>query len=231
LAYQQVANIANAVAFTNAGGHPLPVFMTLIWGHCADFDETKLGPLTTRFFDCLSKWLRRHRVALRAVWTRERGPNKGHHVHALTNIPIPLLCDLDKYARRVLGASGGAIKYSYGGRGMWTSAMQMGALRYAAKGLDPNAFRYEGLKPTNIADALGIKAVAEGRIFAKRAGCTQNIGPTARRRANWRELRGLDELAGVLNPTPALGGHRHRLAETMGSEAKPAQSLGAQMVS
>jgi hypothetical protein len=79
--------------------------------------------------------------------------------------------------------------------------MQMGALRYACKALDHRAFKYQGFESVNIADTLGIQHIGtDGVIKAKRAGWTENIGPTARRRADWCELRHIDQLAAAFNP-------------------------------
>jgi hypothetical protein len=201
LSLEQVANLLNAVAFSNSTGHALIVKMTVVWAHFDGFSEDQLGALTTRFFDRIGKWLRKRGVDLRAVWTRERGQQKGHHLHALTNIPVRFLADIEPFLKRAFRVSAGGLRFRYGKFGMRSLRMQMGALRYACKALDHRAFRYQGYESVNIADALGIQHVGtDGVITAKRAGWTENIGPTARRRAGWRELRHLDQLSEALNP-------------------------------
>ena len=117
------------------------------------------------------------------------------------NIPIELLGDLKLYLKQVFAISYNGVVFEHGNYGMRTLRMQMGALRYMMKALDHRAFRYYGFDTQNFADALGIQHTGtDGLIQAKRAGCTQNISPAARRRANWRELRDLDELGAALNP-------------------------------
>jgi hypothetical protein len=203
LTLEQVRNLTNAVMFTRQSGAPLTVFLTIVWGHCPTFTERNLGTITTALFDCIGKWLRRHKHGnpLRAVWTREHGRRKGHHLHALANIPVKLLPELELQLQRSFGFSAGGLKFTLGRFGMRSPRMQMGALRYSCKSLDHRAFLYEAFESVNIADRLGIEHVGtDGIVRAKRAGWTQNIGPTARRRAGWRELRHHDELAFALNP-------------------------------
>lgn len=211
LTQEQVSDLVNAVAFSHSTGHPLIAKLTVIWAHFSEFTEDRLGSLTTRFFDLIGKWLRRRGIAFRAAWTRERGQQKGHHLHALTNIPIRHLRDMEVYLRQTFRISHGGLDFSYGRYGMRTLPMQMGALRYVCKALDHRAFKYFGYNTVNIADALGIQHTGTGGpIHVKRAGCTTNIGSTARRRAHWRELRHIDELAQALNPTTSKQGGRLR---------------------
>jgi hypothetical protein len=132
----------------------------------------------------------------------------------LANIPVRLLYNLKTYVQTTFEVSDGGLDFEYGRHGMRILPMQMGALRYALKGLDPHAFRYHGYDPVNIADALGIIPDNEGRVPVKRAGCTQNIGPKARRQANWRDLRSLDELKEALHPIIATRGLENKATGT-----------------
>jgi hypothetical protein len=114
---------------------------------------------------------------------------------------VALVRDLEGFLCGALRVSGRGILFGYGAFGMRLAHMQMGYLRYMSKALDHRAFKYHGYETVNIADALGIEhRGTDGAIAAKRAGWTENIGPTARRRAGWRELRHLDELTLKLNP-------------------------------
>jgi hypothetical protein len=201
LTFKQVRNLVNAVAFSNAHGAPLTARLTVLWSHFAGFREDNLGHLTTTFFDRMSKWLTRHNVVLRAVWTRERGEQKGHHLHALLNVPDRLITDLESYLRRTFEISARGVLFR---RRCGTLRQQIGFLRYVCKSLDHRAFVYHGFETINVGDALGIQHVGtDGPIATKRAGWTENLGPTARRRAGWRELRHLEELAITLNPDAA----------------------------
>jgi hypothetical protein len=62
--------------------------------------------------------------------------------------------------------------------------------------LERSAFR----RPVSMLARIDAKHRGTPLITAKRAGWTENIGPTARRRAGWRELRHLDQLSEALNP-------------------------------
>lgn len=201
LSFEQVVELVNATRFAHSKGHPLLVHITVIWAHFEGFAPECLAPTTTKFFDAVSKWLRRRGVALRAVWVRERGQQKGHHLHALVNLPIRFVRDLEIYLQRRFAIAHGGLNFSYGRYGMHTQAMQLGVLRYICKTLDHRAFKYCGYDTVNIADAVGIQHVGtDGPIHAKRAGTTANIGRKARRVAGWRDARSIDEIADALNP-------------------------------
>ena len=202
ISLDQVTNLVNAILFADALGDPLIVHMTVIWSHFAGYDEGSLGPLTSRFFDKITKWHRTRGIVFKAVWTRERGENKGHHLHVLMNTPIEYIRDLQACLKLTFGITNRGLCFTYGEYGMFAKTMRMGALRYLIKSIDPLAFKYHGYEPINHADALGIKHPGrlDGRIENKRAGWTQNIGPTARKRAEWRELRTIEELREALHP-------------------------------
>jgi hypothetical protein len=76
-------------------------------------------------------------------------------------------------------------------------------LVYCLKGFDHRAFRYVGVNgdTENIGAALGIDHRGQqGFIDIKRCGTSQNVGPAARRKAGWTEIRGVDGLHRALNP-------------------------------
>jgi hypothetical protein len=201
LRYEQVGELVNATRFAHWQGDPLIVHMTVIWAHFDGFTPETLAKLTTQFFDVMSKWLRRRRISLRAVWVRERGQQKGHHLHALVNVPIRLVHDLELYLIRRFAIADGGLDFSYGRFGMRTPDMQLGALQYICKTLDHRAFKYYGFDTINIADELGIQhRGTDGAIQMKRAGTTQNIGRKARRDAGWKDARSIEEVRSLLQP-------------------------------
>jgi hypothetical protein len=206
LTFEQVANLANAVAFVSQTSNRLVVGITLIWSHVAGFREDRLSALTTRLLDRLGRWLRRHvQIDLYAVWTRERGLQKGHHINIMANIPVHLVPRLQEYLTTSFRIKQRGIDCSYGAFGMQTLAMQMGKLRYFCKSLDHTAFVYRGFETFNVAEMLGIRHVGtDGEIRAKRAGTTENLGPKARRAAGWKEARFPEDVAPLLNPKPRL---------------------------
>jgi hypothetical protein len=201
LSSDQIRSLVNAVYFADASGSPLIALMTVLWSHFPDFREENLGVFTARFWDRLSKWLRRRGIELRAVWTRERGQQKGHHMHALVNVPVRLLGPLAEHVEGSYRCSPRAVTFSYGQFGMHTLPMRLGSLRYLCKRLDHRAFVYFGFESVSVADHLGVEhRGTDGVVAAKRAGWTENLGIAARRRAGWREIRDLDALARALNP-------------------------------
>jgi hypothetical protein len=116
--FEQVAKLTNAVAFTHDEGHPLTVLITVLWSHFPGFRENRLSAMATRFQDRLGRWLRRHGVELRAVWARERGGNKGHHLHMLANVPVRLVEDLEGYLTNSFSISPNGLAFSYPRFGM-----------------------------------------------------------------------------------------------------------------
>jgi hypothetical protein len=206
LTFEQVAHLVNATAFANHKGHRhrLTVAIALLWSHVAGFRDGRLGTMTTRLLDRINRWLRRHAsIDLHAVWTRERGYQKGHHINVMANIPVRLLPRLNEYLARSFRITERGLKFSYGDFGMKTLPMQMGKLRYFCKSLDHTAFVYQGFETCNIAEILGIRHVGtDGVVRAKRSGTTENLGRKARRAASWKEARFPEEVAQLLNPEP-----------------------------
>lgn len=202
LEFDQVANLVNAITFTYDQGQPLIVGIVLEWPHVAGFREDRLSNITTRLFDRLGRWMKQHAgVDLRAVWTRERGRNKGHHINIIANIPVSLIGKLNEYLTRSLDIAGGGIKFRCGDYGLRATSMQMGLLRYFCKSLDHHAFVYRGWETCNVADMIGIRHEGtDGLVRVKRAGTTQNIGRKARHEAGWPEMRVIENVAELLNP-------------------------------
>jgi hypothetical protein len=204
LDFRQVTNLVNAVAFTHGSGNPLTVAVTLIWAHVPDFHENRLSKMTTSFLDRLGRWLRRHAgVELRAVWTRERGWQKGHHLNVMANIPVRFVGQLSAYLNKSFKITGKGLSMNCGKFGMKVLTMQMGCLRYICKSMDHNAFVYRWFETHNVADMLNIRhAGTDGEVKVKRAGTTQNIGPKARQSVGWRDKRSIEAVADLLNPKP-----------------------------
>jgi hypothetical protein len=206
LTFKLASNVINAVAFSHSTGHPLTVGMNIIWAHLAEFRDDRLTMMTTRLFDLLTRWLVRHaRIALRAAWVRERGLKKGHHLHALTNIPVQVVPSVQEYLTRAFDISPNGLKFSTATYGMKTPSMQMGYARYMCKSLDPAAFLYRDREIIYIVDRLGIRPdEIGGAILVKRAGTTENLGRKARTAAGWKDARLPDEVAALLNPDPGV---------------------------
>ncbi len=215
----QVRALVNAAAFAQAQGRPLVAGLTLTWRLMDGFAEQAWPAAQTRVFDHMSRWLRRREIVPAFAWIRERVPGRGAHTHLLLHLPRRGTAGLAEQLRGYLAgafgfrdgatASGRAergVAVSCGRFGAWTPKMRAGQLRYCLKGLDPTAFRYVGQagETENIGAALGIEHRGpQGLIAVKRCGASQNIGPAARRRAGWTEVRDLAGLRRILHPAEA----------------------------
>ncbi len=216
LALDQVCNLVNAAAFAEAQGRPLVVELTLAWRLMRGFSEKRWADIQVRAVDYMSRWLRRRKIVPTFVWDRERVPGCGVHTHVLLHLPrrgtAKLAKELRNYISRTFGFQDRVkpsdklergVDVSYGRFGAWTREMRAGSLRYALKGFDHRAFRYVGQDGTteNLGAALGIDHRGQqGFIDIKRCGTSQNIGPAARRKAGWPEIKDVDGLRRALNP-------------------------------
>lgn len=151
------------------------------------------------------------------AWVREKVPGRGAHTHVLLHLPRRGTAKLAEELRAYLSGTFGfqdritsfdrverGVDMSYGQFGAWTRAMRAGKLRYCLKGLDHAAFRYvsQDGETENIGVALGIDHRGQqGFITVKRCGTSQNIGPAARRKVGWAEVRDLTGLGRILNPS------------------------------
>jgi hypothetical protein len=134
----------------------------------------------TRFAGCqqrLSKWALRRGFPLTMIWTREVGKNGGTHTHILLHIPPELIqtTDFQQALERLLEPEDGPIHDK--AILIQRAYFPLGKLLYALKGIDQ---RY--------ATQFGIRPAYQGALSGKRAGCTQNLGPGARRKATTREV-------------------------------------------
>jgi hypothetical protein len=206
LSVEQVRGLANASAHATALGHPLNALLTVTWGETPRFTEATWSKLQTELLDKASRFLLRRHIKPAFVWTRERAPGIGAHTHAAVHLglrPGEVADALRRYLERVFGFRPGGVDIRMGRFGANTEAMRSGILRYLVKGLDHAAFRYSDMDGSteNIGVVLGIRHRGQqGIISIKRAGTSQNIGPAARSKAGWVEIRDLAGVHRVLNP-------------------------------
>lgn len=203
LSFNQVAQLGNAAAFAASMGHPLNAQITLAWECVPGFSAYDLPQLQGALMLRLGQWLRRHGVTLRCVWVRERVSGRGLHSHLLLSLPSTLR----EEAQAFLTASGGFVDTARS-KGVWvecgagTAAAWAGSLRYFAKGLDHRDFVYGPCGSTeNLGVLLGVDhRGSQGIIHSKRSGISENLGPKARSKAGWREVRDPLGLSFILNP-------------------------------
>jgi len=201
---RQVQNLTNAVLFSDRQGQQLISGMTVLWSHLPGFKSVELPRLQTRLFKRITQWAERNGFELCAVWVRENGKQKKEHLHVIWNVPVNLLGDLERFILADMRFSKGGVEMSRGGYGrfgMRTQKMRLGKLRYMLKAYDHRHFRYYLRESQNTGEILGIQhRGTDGALDCKRAGTTQNIGPAARKRAGWQEIKGYDALGRALCP-------------------------------
>ena len=172
----QARNLLEALSFADERGLRLNVAVDICWPMFSGFVDDR-----TRFARCqqrLSKWAKRRGFALTLIWTRELGKYGSPHTHVLIHVP-PWLMESNEFQfalERALEPEGGPnhekaimIQPAYAPRGK---------LLYNLKGLHPREAKRFGVRPSY-----------QGDLSGKRAGCTENIGSGARRKAPTREVR------------------------------------------
>jgi hypothetical protein len=205
ISLSQAINVKAAVDFAASLGTRLVAHCIIHWVG-TDAGDDPSGELFARFREALSLWLRRKGVPFAAVWSREKlsgGQAEVEHAHLLFHLPVAWL----KGAKLVSvtgGVEGGVellqleaalsrIVKRCAGR-LEDYAMK---LKIPTDGGNPGPFNgrsYDGLYFLKGGGKQAWKLFPrikrewrkpQGVIFGKRCGCTQNLGPTARRRAGY----------------------------------------------
>jgi hypothetical protein len=196
--------LANAAAFAHLLTSALNAHLTINWGQMAGFEEANLPRIQTRVLDRISRWLKAQRVNAAFIWVRERSPGRGIHTHVALYLPRKLAPELEYFLTKTfqftnIGASTG-VKVTVG---TGTDKATHGLLRYLLKGVDHQAFIYEGAEAINLGQKIGIKDKGpQGIIAVKRCGTSQNIGRAMRRSLGWRDVRDLCQLQNLLSGKP-----------------------------
>jgi hypothetical protein len=201
----QIINLKSAVDFAAWIGTPLTAHFIIHWVG-TDAGDDPNGESFARFRETLSLWLRRRDVPFAAVWSREKlsgGQAEVEHAHLLFHLPdawlkgaklvsvnggveggVELLQLEAALSRAVRGCAGRLEHYAvklkiptdggnpgpYNGRSYDGLYLLKGGGKQAWK-LFPR-IKHESRRP-------------QGVIFGKRCGCTQKLGPAARRRAGY----------------------------------------------
>ena len=137
-----------------------------------------------RLLALVRKAVRRHGGELAALWVRENGDGKGGHVHVLLHLPNGMT--LHNRTRRWIKAAGGqpvrrvSRVRTIGGR---LNNANVGGAGYRANADAVLAYLVKAAS-IETGRALALPRHGEGgQIIGKRAGWTENIGQTARDRA------------------------------------------------
>jgi hypothetical protein len=199
----QVMNLKSAVDFAASIGTPLVAHLIVHWVG-TDAGDDPNGELFAQIRERLALWLRRRGVPFAAIWGREKlsgGQAEVEHAHLLFHLPdawlkgaklvsvsggveggVELLQLEAALSRIVKGCAGRlehyAVKLKIPTDGGSPGPYNGRSYDYPLKGGGKQAWKLfprikrEWRKP-------------QGVIFGKRCGCTQNLGPTARRRAGY----------------------------------------------
>ena len=202
----QVREMVNAHTFADVVlGLPCNALMTIVWRHTPRWSgPASWSKLQTVVLADIRRWLKRRRIDTAMVWARERAQGKGAHTHVaihLGNNPPEIRAALMEWLTRKYQFADEGVDISFGRYGAKTKKMRAGSLRYIAKGLDDEVFRYVGHETSNISAELGIDhRGSQKEIVIKRSGASENLTVSARKRKGWREVRDFPALALLLRP-------------------------------
>lgn len=193
---QAARQLINAEAFS-AKDCPLTAHATIRCERSASYSADDAARWRGRFLDKTARWLLRQDVKPAYLWTAERGPQSGEHLHVMLHLPdFGMRSDLHRFMCETGGfdfgadATGYAVKISGGIFGMKNANMRAGCLRYVMKSAAPE-----------VAEALGVEPVpAALPVVGRRFGVSHSIGASARAAAGWCDLRDLAALKRHLNP-------------------------------
>jgi len=172
---RQVNELLAASGFAREIGLPLTAHLTVHWSLSNAGDDPN-GRLFAKFRERFSKVLRRLGIVFAAVWVREKrsnGPNGAEHFHLAFHLPAEWRdrksqANIVRAAEQILDRLAGCQDH----RMVDLTLPGNGDIRYLLKGARHDVQR-----------DLSIKRAwrgSQGSIQAKRAGFTQDLGPTAR---------------------------------------------------
>jgi len=171
----QADNLFEAVAFASELGFHLRAHLTVMWSLTMAFDDNE-GKRAALVREGLKKVLHRRQVPWAGVWVREcKAPTDVTHAHLLFHLP-PALCtgtalqDLEFAILRLVGLHGDGVTHRDAVK--LTIYLNGADGRYLLKGGGREVWERYGL-PSSWRHM-------QGRIYGKRCGVTQNLGPAAR---------------------------------------------------
>lgn len=171
---QQAREIRQAWEFAEWLDRQLTACIDINWTRTSAGDDHD-GHLLRAVLKDLRGWLAGRRLDLYAIWFRENPERKGPNSHVMLHLPEgQLLRDLKHYGSALLPHG----CQDCDGRAVYIHPA--GSTRHARA----SRFLYlsKGVRPGRIAESLGIRPQGQGRVFGKRCGTTENLGPAARRR-------------------------------------------------
>jgi hypothetical protein len=199
----QAINLKASVDFAASTGTPLVVHCIIHWVG-TDAGDDPDGELFAEVRETFSRWLRYRGVPFAAIWVREKragGMSEVEHAHLLFQLPadwlrgakLVALSGVVDGSDELLGVQ--AVLYQIVRRCAGRPDDYAVKLKIPTASGNPGPYNgrsYDGLYPLKGGGKLAWKLFprvkkewreAQGVIFGKRCGCSQNLGPAARRRA------------------------------------------------
>lgn len=185
LTRRQVENLLAAAAYAEANGWAFSRHWTV---HCekAGIPDWMAAEFVSRLIAAARRYLKRRGINLVVIWVRENSRDGGSHVHILMHLSQPL--NMRNLTRKWVEAAGGLPKAG-------VSQMKTIGGRLGVEGFDPAhywanvdsvlGYVLKGCS-NETGDTLGLRLKGRGgEVVGKRAGCSQVIGPDARRMADF----------------------------------------------
>lgn len=178
--------VIESVLYANRVGYVLNGFLTISWPKL-DISDEEARPQFQKLCELSNKFLKHRGFPSIFVYVWEVGKKLGLHTHVLFHCPeryreeyrvwlkgaIAQLAGLPKcppYAVRVPIADDEAL------------TAQFKVLKYMMKGLSPSIrVRDQEGRWVKLADYMGLRPKPEGKIWGKRVGMSQRVGPNARK--------------------------------------------------
>lgn len=176
-----------AVLFGLELGLTLNAFLTVNWALIGVDDEEAMKRFAT-WRERANKWLEERDVPWAGLYVWERGRDRGLHVHMLLHCPPKHGEAFRAWTRTVLAEMAGCRQCLVGALRLPIArgdnvTTQLRILRYMMKGISPDVWvrDHEGNR-VRLADFAKLKPRVAGKIFGRRIGVTEFLGPAARRR-------------------------------------------------
>jgi hypothetical protein len=176
IAMRQATNVIEAVRFAKSISLPLVAHLTIHWSLTNAGDDPD-GKLFAKVREGLDKWLSRHGVELAGVWARERqagGQSDVVHCHLLFHLPVGFrggkkLRQVEEAILRLVERHGCGV---WGDNAVDLRLHDNPDGKYLIKGGGSKVWKRFRLRNEH--------RRAQGLIFGKRCGTTENIGAAAR---------------------------------------------------
>jgi hypothetical protein len=194
--YARLAGMSPA-ALTAAMELYLPIVRACALADAAT-NPAEWDQLQRQVFADLQRFCAAREIPIAFIWVRERKPGIGAHTHVLLHLGRGQIRPTTavRRLRDLLRA-----RYGFGQRGLqfgWNPRPndRSNRLAYILKGMDPAEFRYIGLEPQYLTEALGLTQYTnrqQGKIQLQRYGISRNLARNARAKCfDWHEMRDLD---------------------------------------